>query len=624
MTIPEQFSGVLGLGSNLDKKTNPYTPTDDLYDFQGWYLSEAHSISKRRGFQKLNADLLLESALPATFTGLWEYSPSVGSLKQVATTQTALYVYNTPSSNVWNSISLADCGGARTGTVDDLFDSAILFDQMYIGNGKDSNIRFDANAVTPAAWNMGISSVTTACSVTTSSVTGSGMATGDYSYRVTFLNALGHESNPNNTSATVAVVASTSGTNNAVSLSSIPTSGDAQVTARKIYRTTVNGGLHLYLTTIANNTATTYIDSANDSQLTIAIEGFANGVAPKFKMIDIYKGVAFMGGDPDNLSRIWFSGTGKPYAVDSNDYRDLDPNDGDIITGIKKYLTTVVAFKNNSIWNAIGEDRTNFGFERKITTVGSVNNASIVDVPVQNVLAFMSPFARFYFYDGTNATPTAQSIEPVLNGLNLSLLSKTVGCTVPSLNQCRWIVPNGVSNSCDLVIWYDYILNKWGTTELTNTKANTAASMHDTTNKMQYYVGGAYDSNSGTGGGFVWQADTGGTDDGADITCTVTDRGHPRQDPRPENKKAFYHLFVWFKPTANVVFNAYVVLDDPDGTPLYIGQIDASKASGQDHIHFNKRARRLYVRLVETSSYQGQVLRGWRVSYKDVGQHNAP
>ena len=107
------------------------------------------------------------------------------------------------------------------------------------------------------------------------------------------------------------------------------------------------------------------------------MEQFANGVPPIFSMIDIYQGIAFMGGDPANLSRVWFSGNGRPYAVDSNDYRDLDPNDGDILKGIKRYQGTIVAFKNNSIWNATGQDRDSIAFTKVISSIGAVNNACI-------------------------------------------------------------------------------------------------------------------------------------------------------------------------------------------------------------------------------------------------------
>ena len=50
-------------------------------------------------------------------------------------------------------------------------------------------------------------------------------------------------------------------------LTSIPTSGDATVTARKLYRTVAGGSTFKLVTTINNNTATTYTDNTTDVSL---------------------------------------------------------------------------------------------------------------------------------------------------------------------------------------------------------------------------------------------------------------------------------------------------------------------------------------------------------------------
>lgn len=622
-TKPVQKSGVLGLSTDLDKKTNTFIPTNDFYKSQGWYLIEANSIAKRRGFQKLNSFQLQESGTPSSFTSILEYTPSVGTAKQIATTTKGLYVYNTPVANQWNSIDLAAVSGVRTGTIDQLYDSAILFDQLYLGGGAsaDKNIRFDANNATPAAYLMGIVAPTV---VATTSLGGTGItAITGYQYTYSYYNsAIGLESNALLTLSTTTGVFA----NKTVTVT-VAYSADIQVDKIRIYRTTDGGGLPLLVGTVTNVPGvgtTAFADNFSDATLTIAVEYFAYGVPAHFSMIEIYKGVAFMAGDPNNLSRMWFSANGKPANVNSNDFRDLDSNDGDIITGIKRYKTTVVAFKNNSIWNASGDDRTTFGFEKRVSSVGSVNNASIVDVPVKGLLAFISSTARIYFYDGVDATPTALNIEPILTGLNPLKLLKAVGSVNTSLNQVRWIVPDGGSNYCDLMIWYDYILNKWGTTNISNVKANYCTTMHDAQGKVQFYLGGVRDVAGAVGGGYVWQGDTGGTDDGIAIACEVVDRGHPRQQGNVENVNMYDHIFVWFKPTASTTLSIYAYADDPDGTPIFIKDITCDNPSGQEHIHLNMICRRLYIRIVESSNIQGLVLRGWRVWFKDVGRHHAP
>lgn len=52
-----------------------------------------------------------------------------------------------------------------------------------------------------------------------------------------------------------------------IDLTAIPTSGDGRVTARRIYRTLVNGSAYKFLTTINGNVTTTYSDNTADASL---------------------------------------------------------------------------------------------------------------------------------------------------------------------------------------------------------------------------------------------------------------------------------------------------------------------------------------------------------------------
>lgn len=87
-----------------------------------------------------------------------------------------------------------------------------------------------------------------------------------YYYAVTFVTASGE------TTAFTGVQLTLTGSNQSGSLTGIPTSGDGRVTSRRIYRTTSNpvgGALGPYylVTTIANNSATTYTDTTANASL---------------------------------------------------------------------------------------------------------------------------------------------------------------------------------------------------------------------------------------------------------------------------------------------------------------------------------------------------------------------
>lgn len=107
---------------------------------------------------------------------------------------------------------------------------------------------------------------------------------GDHSYKVTFV-AGATETEAGTQSDPVTVADKT--TNGQVALTGIPISSDANVTARKVYRTEANAdpdvaANYKLLTTIANNTATTFTDNVADASLTDVAPTTNNTVADDF------------------------------------------------------------------------------------------------------------------------------------------------------------------------------------------------------------------------------------------------------------------------------------------------------------------------------------------------------
>ncbi len=97
-------------------------------------------------------------------------------------------------------------------------------------------------------------------------VSGSGLGNGTYSYQVTFVTGVG-ETLP---SVASNVITSVSPSTAKVNLTNIPlgvNNGQVGVTSRKIYRTFANGSTYYLVTTIADNTTTTYTDQTADASL---------------------------------------------------------------------------------------------------------------------------------------------------------------------------------------------------------------------------------------------------------------------------------------------------------------------------------------------------------------------
>lgn len=113
---------------------------------------------------------------------------------------------------------------------------------------------------------MGSSSGEPAPSAPSAALAGAGAGNvdnGAHRYGVTFVTADG-ETELGEVTAAITIADKT--VNGQVSLTNIPLGGSF-VTSRKIYRTVAGGSTYLLLTTLANNTATTYTDNIADASL---------------------------------------------------------------------------------------------------------------------------------------------------------------------------------------------------------------------------------------------------------------------------------------------------------------------------------------------------------------------
>lgn len=118
---------------------------------------------------------------------------------------------------------------------------------------------------------------------------------GSHRYEVTYVTA-GGETNP---SGFGFVTVTDKTANGQVSLTSIPVSPSPLVTARKIYRTTAGSTTnYLLLTTIANNTSTTFTDNVADASLGAAIPSSSTNTAIDVKVTFLNDGSVKMSSLP--------------------------------------------------------------------------------------------------------------------------------------------------------------------------------------------------------------------------------------------------------------------------------------------------------------------------------------
>lgn len=586
----------------LALKVNPYLGSPGLLECEGFHFAEAGALTKWQGLAKFNTTRLDEASFgPASMLGLVEFTKSDGTSQILVATSHGLYRFD---NGVFVAIPMPD-GLVWTMFPNEVPGFVVLGDQLYICNGFTPNLRYDGQTL----YRMGITPPPTAPSA---SIDGSGVLTGAYKYRVTFYNAdTGQESNPSPVSNTLTL------SSQRVLLSQLPISADPQVTARRIYRTTANGEVLLFLAQIDDNLTTTFADNNGDGQLDFAIEEFRNSVPPIFGMMALYRGHIF--GVPRRSSRVHFSASPlNPAGFDSNDFRDLDPNDGFTITAIHRLYDTVVVFKGNSIWNGAGENRASFGFLRQVNGVGTTNQQAVVAIPGKTKLLF--PFRNgIYSYDGVGETYESSEIEPIWHSLKRGHLTLGAGVVYSRRNMAIWFLPRATNPELtnDLALIYDYVGDQWMTRDQAGFRIQSAASVIDPVSGEEILLVGGYV-------GFVRQFDTGLSDDGVSIRAVVVDRPHPKDTDLTDDDedKVFFALSVLFKPQAGsqLVVSAQVDEYAPQGLWTPLGTLDLSGASGRAELRFRLYGQRLYLKLDGSGLNRPVVLRDWRVRYKRLGR----
>lgn len=142
---------------------------------------------------------------------------------------------------------------------------------LYSNSSNAMTIDHGSNILLKQGGNVNFTSVSAPTDPTATLIaTGTGnVDAGTHSYAVTFINAVG-ETNFDPTQPTV----TTDSSHKQVSITNIATSSSASVTARKIYRTKAGGSTFYLLTTISDNTTTSYTDNTADASL-----GASAGVA---------------------------------------------------------------------------------------------------------------------------------------------------------------------------------------------------------------------------------------------------------------------------------------------------------------------------------------------------------
>lgn len=165
---------------------------------------------------------------------------------------------------------------------------------------------------------------------------------GTVSYKITGLNSYSAESDLSAEAITLTVTASCT-----ISLTSIAVAPQSYgVSSRRIYRYGPSNSTYVLITTLGNNTTTTYSDNTQTGTTNAPTD---NGVPPKYNAC-IYHANRLFVNDASNPNYVWYSSLGEPFTFPSTNFFKIGDASSDLVKGFAVYDNALVITCENSTW----------------------------------------------------------------------------------------------------------------------------------------------------------------------------------------------------------------------------------------------------------------------------------
>lgn len=433
--------------------------------------------------------------------GLYPFYKSDGTRKLLRTVGTTLQVLNTSTSN-WDTVS------GYTYTSGLLTAAAMAYDRLYLVNGTDPLTYYDGSSITSFT---GISTPS-APTVTRTGTTG----TYTFSYKITAVTNVGET--PGSTAGTDNLNQASLDTSNymTVSWSAVTNAIGYNVYGRK-------DGQWYFLKYLEGNSSTSYVDKGQDTpeEVFTPPEGDSTG-GPTGKYIQVYKDSLFILGDPDNPSRLYYSGGGDKihdFTVNNGGgFIDISKNDGQKGTGLIIFKNSLITFKEGSIYQF---SFTSEGLPQVVqvtSAVGCIAPRSIVIV--ENDVFFGSDRGIFsigneagFAFDVLRTNELSVRVRTVYRTIDPSYIQNmaAIYANDPTKNLVIFsYTPSGSTTNSKALV---YDRERLGWYKWTNIKANCWTSYKDTSGAVHFLYG---DDSSG----YVKEILTGDEDFGSAIQGT--------------------------------------------------------------------------------------------------------
>jgi len=423
-------------------------------------------------------------------------------------------------------------------------DMMMYQDLAFFGNGGSKPYKWNGTEFT----RHGIPQPNSGPSDTSGTAGVSGPATGDVLYKVSYVNSYVVEGDVSAQTTTLAIASTAT-----VSLTSIPLAPTSfGVAARKIYRKdSGSGGSFKLVTTINDNTTTTYLDETTSANLG-ATAPTDQGEPSNWKFGQAHQERLWL---VDNIekSTLYYSELGNPFVVKTTNFLLVGDGDGEVCTGLSVHADNIAYYKDYSVW-AFYLQTTDPADWLRIKTLSKYGAASHFAIADFNQLQMFlgkryGSISGFYTLAGINTVPNAidtsvtgiysdassEEIEPDVLQFLKSLATNASG--IEFNNKLWFTVPSSSSSTTnDVVYQFDF--------QRRDKDPKTGAWMPFyypfNITCFTVYAGKIY-AQAATANGFVYQLDLAGTynDDSTAINSFWQSKDFSGHKGHAENQKDF-------------------------------------------------------------------------------------
>jgi len=240
------------------------------------------------------------------------------------------------------------------------------------------------------------------------------------------------------------------------------------------------------------------------------------GSPPVGNICAVCNNFAFISGVAANPSRIYWSNVIDPNTWPSTNYVEFRASDGDKVTALCDADQSLVIFKRRSIgilWTIppTSDASVTLGPLTQVIPTMGCPGPLCVDKLDDGRIAFLGTNAHVYIFDGTalqdisDPEPPFGSIQPTLNGVNVSHLQYAVLKFYPTRREIWLSVAEGSSTTNNAIYVYSLEYNCWES-KFVGIAANTMAQSIDTRGSPSHpiimltgnYSGQVYEQDNGT------------------------------------------------------------------------------------------------------------------------------